>query len=758
MAAARSVAGPPSVEVGAASHAVLVLVGRVDGRACVLLTRRSQELSAHAGEIGLPGGRAEAGETVGETAIREAAEETGIDPASVEVLGSGPTVRTSQDGVDVVPVFARWISPHPLQVTQEAEEILLVPVSTLVDGQNLRAFEDRSGRRAWAWVLSEGLVWGFTALVVELLLDELVPGWAGDVSPAGLPPSLVITDPFDKFAGPVTGHAGLLIADQLRAERVDEVCVLIGGHISPILDGCASRGVRLLDFRHEAAAVHAADGLARLRRRPAVAAVTAGPGVTNAITAVANAWYAQSPVVLLTGRNPLSWEGMGSLQDAPHVELLRPVTKRVETAYDGYRLPELLHWSMTAAIAGRPGPTALDLPLDVQLTQVPVGAGALPGSRRFTSAAGPDPEAVAEVAALLTAARHPVIMAGSGAYWSAAEQELALVAERLCAPVYCNGLARGLLPPQHPSALRLTRSRALGDSDVVLIVGADLDFRLGYGRGKEFRHDMAIVHVSPDASTIGHNRPIRYGVTSEVRPFLAALLDQLTGAPSSDWLDRLTMEESRRLDDQRAALEATSDPIHPLRLVGDVARYLDQDAVMIVDGGDIATMAASVLSPALPGHWLDPGPFGCLGVGIPFAIAARVAHPGAQVLAVVGDGAFGFNALELDSAVRQQLPFVVVVGNDGAWGEMRTFHEELFGPDHPDAQYLSQATRYDLLARSLGGHGERVEHPEDIIPALDRAFASGVPAVVDVVLDPAYRHRGSIAGQAASLRRTTGTG
>jgi len=763
------------------THAVLVLIGRVEGTARLLLTQRASALRSHPGSIALPGGRREDSEAPEATALREASEEVGLDPGTVEVLGRGPLVRMPPDGVEIVPVFARWRRPHPLNGSAEVSRVLLVRVAELLDEQNLRRFESPDGRCAWAWQLADGLVWGVTALMVELLLNETFPGWADGRDPRDLPADRVVREPAagpdtvhvgEPAAGPDTVHvgepaaaaspgaqrvhAGHLLAAQLVTEGIQEVFTLIGGHISPVFDGCARRGIRLIDVRHEAAAVHAADGLARLRRAPQVAAVTAGPGLTNAITAVANAWYAQSPVIVLSGRNPLSLEGLGTLQDGPHVELLRPVTKRAETAYDGYRLAELLHWSITAATAPRSGPTLLDLPLDVQLTPVPADDEAsLPGRCRFTAPPGPDPDEVAAVARLLAGARHPVVLAGSSAYWSGAEDALQAFAAVLRGPVYCNGLARGMLPPGHPNALRLTRSAALRGADAVVVLGADFDFRLGYGRGAEFAPGVPVVHVDPQPDRIGHTRPVQYGVVSDVRLFLQALtqLDgKYAGVTDADWLPSLRAEEDRRHARRLTMLDADQVPIHPMRFVAEVARFADRDAVFVADGGDVAAMAASVLEPALPAHWLDTGPFGCLGVGIPFAMAARVAYPSAQVLAVLGDGAFGFNAMELDSAVRQRLPFVAAVGNDGAWGEMRTFHELLFGPDHREGQYLSLDARYDKVAQALGGYGERVDRPEQIAPALARAADSGAPAVVYLVLDRSYRHQGNTAGAATALR------
>ncbi|HEY0166890.1 MAG TPA: thiamine pyrophosphate-binding protein [Jatrophihabitans sp.] len=749
------------------SHAVLALIGRVDGTARLLLTTRSAELRAFPGDIALPGGRCEPGESPAQTVLREAFEEVGLEPETVEVLGESPLIRLPENDDLIVAVYARWRKPHPLKSSAEVADPLLVPVAVLLDESTHRRAVAEDGRAAVAWRLpGGGVIWGLTALVVQLLLEEMAPGWSGsrdlDQLPAIDPVTGAEAQPAratGRIPAPAAGRipaqartgADLLCA-QLTAEGITEVMTLTGGHISPIFQGCAQQGIRLIDFRHEAAAVHAADALARLRRRPQVAAVTAGPGLTNSVTAIANAWYAQSPVVLLSGRNPVLLEGLGGLQDAPHVELLRPITKRAETAMDGSRLAELTEWAFTAAQAPRSGPVLLDLPLDVQLT--PVTDGVLPGCRRFTSAPGPDPDEVAAVARLIGSATRPVLLAGSGAYWSAAADSLTELAQTLGAPTYCNGLARGMLPPDHPSALRFSRSEALRSADVVLVLGADFDFRLGYGRPPVFGDDVAVVHVDPDASRIGHARDVRHGVVSDIRLFLEALNrlgHSFARRVEPDWLTELRACDDRRRAASQQAIELDQVPIHPLRFIAELARFADPDATLIVDGGDIASMAASALAPNAPGRWLDTGPFGCLGVGIPFAMAARLAHPDNQVLAVLGDGAFGFNGMELDSAVRQSLPFVAAIGNDGAWGEMRTFHETMYGAENMQAQYLSQGTRYDRVSEALGGYGERVELPDQIAGALRRAADSNLPAVIDVVLDPSYRHRGATSAAAASL-------
>ncbi len=542
-------------------------------------------------------------------------------------------------------------------------------------------------------------------------------------------------------------HGGRLIADALQAEGIDVLFTLTGGHISPIYDGCKDVGIRVIDVRHEQAAAHAADAYARLTLRPGAAAVTAGPGVTDAITGVTNAYYANAPMVLLGGRNPLALEGMGALQDAPQIELLRPVTKRADTALETRRLREVLGYAFRDARSPRMGPTYVDLPMDVLMGTVDEDQ-VVPAGARFTSPAGPDPDAVRRAAELLAAAEHPVILSGSGTYWAQASEELDQLATLAQLPVYVNGMSRGILPSAHPHLLGLTRKHALRQADVVLALGVDFDFRLGYGRPPTYRDDVAVIHVDPQADRIGHNRPVELGVVSDVRALLTALLEHegtLGRTTASSWLEDLRADESRRAASRDEASMSDASPVHPLRFAREVARWVDPESIVIGDGGDIVAHTAGQVRVDKPGHWMDPGPFGCLGVGAPFALAARHVHPDAPVLVVYGDGSFGLNGMEFESAVRQDLPFVGVMGNDGAWGEMKAFHERVYGAEGMVAQDLSQATGYERMVEALGGYGERVARPQDIAPALDRAQESGVPALINVILDRTFRRESTSA-------------
>jgi len=531
-------------------------------------------------------------------------------------------------------------------------------------------------------------------------------------------------------------HGGQVVAKKLVAEGVRHVFTLTGGHISPIYDGCAREGsIRLLDFRHEQAAVHAADGFARLNRQASVAAVTAGPGLTGAITGIANAYYSQSPVVLLGGSNPIGLAGMGSLQDAPQPELLKPITKRTDTVLDAFRIGEVLNYAFNAALSQRYGPVYIDLPLDVQLSRVNENEVIIPKGWSAKTLAGPDTDAVNKFLDLLSRSKRPVAIAGSGAYWSCADTELERFAAISQVPLFLNGQARGLLHGDNEFLFNLSRREALQRADLLIILGADLDFRLGYGRPPQIPMQLPVIQVDPASDRLGHNRPLALGITSDVRGFLREVLrhDDILACTRTDWLAELRSIDHAKTLVRHIDLSSNQVPIHPLRFAAEVSAFLDEDAVVVLDGGDIAALTASVVRVNRPGHWLDPGPFGCLGVGVPFAMAARLTHPSKQIVCVLGDGAFGFNGFEYDSSVRHDLPFIGVMGNDGAWGEMRTFHEKLFGNEHMECQYLNQSTAYHKVVEALGGYGERVDRPEDIRPALKRAAESGLPSLVNVL-------------------------
>jgi acetolactate synthase I/II/III large subunit len=525
-------------------------------------------------------------------------------------------------------------------------------------------------------------------------------------------------------------HGGHLIAQVLKAEGVRYLFTLSGGHIAPIYDGCVAEGIEVIDFRHEQNAAHAADAWARITLDPGICAVTAGPGVTDAVTGIANAFYASSPVLMLSGREPLREFGMGSLQSMDHVTLLSSITKWAQTCYQTQALASYVSTALRYATAGRPGPVFLDVPLDVQVDMA--RDAEVPTSYRTMARPLGDPDFVRRAVELLQGADHPVVFAGSGVRWAGAHEELAALAEALKAPVFLNSLGRGCLPPDHPYFFSAARRHALEGCDVLLGLGVDWDFRLGYGR-KGVNPDVKVIQVDVAAEHIGRNRSVDVGIVGDPGAVIGQLLEAGVGrADEPPWTGEVRQTEEARRAKMREGMDADVSPIHPYRFAREIRDFLDDDAVVVGDGGDIVGHTAAILHARSPGHWLDPGPLGTLGVGPGFAIAARLAKPDKQVAVVYGDGAFGLNAMEYDTAIRKGLPFVGIIGNDQAWGQTKVVQQYMYG-NTPAAELGD--TPYEKMVEALGGYGERVEKPGEIRPALERAFDAGVAACVNVMID-----------------------
>jgi acetolactate synthase-1/2/3 large subunit len=547
--------------------------------------------------------------------------------------------------------------------------------------------------------------------------------------------------------GEVLVTGGELVARVLRQAGVEVVFTLCGGHILPIYDGCVRERLRVVDVRHEQAAAHAADAWARLTRNVGVAVVTAGPGVTDAVTGVANAHAARSPLLLIGGAAPLGLRGQGALQEMEQVALLRPVTKGSWTVADTRQIPEVLAAAIRTALTGRPGPVFVEIPVDLLLNDVEERLAPVPTGYVHRTPAPADPAAVARIAGRLAGARRPVVMAGGGVWWDDAAAELRAFAEACGAPVFMNGAGRGCLPAGHPLAFAHARGWALARADVVLVLGAPLDFRLGYGRPPTFAEDAVVCMVDCDPAELGRNRPVEMGVAAHLGRALAQLADALPrglAARWEDWRAEVAARE-REARDRLDAYAATDQvPIAHHRWAAEIARVVTPDTIVIGDGGDVVGCASRYVPLHRAGQWLDPGPFGCLGVGPPFALAAKLLHPDRRVLLIAGDGAFGLNGMEMETLVRFGAPVTCIIGNDGGWGQIRNPQLSFFGEERAVATSLP-TTRYDLMVEALGGRGAFITDPKDIGPALERALASDQVWCLNVVLDPAaYRRTGQV--------------
>ena len=537
-------------------------------------------------------------------------------------------------------------------------------------------------------------------------------------------------------------HGGRLVAKRLRAAGVTKLFTLSGGHLFSIFDGCREEGIDLVDVRHEQSAAFAAEGWAKATREPGVAALTAGPGVTNGMSALASAQMNSSPIVVLGGRAPAMRWGMGSLQEIDHVPFVAPVTKQARTADQTAAIPGLVDDALRAATEPPTGPTFVDFPLDHVFMEAPV-EDAAPVALHDPLAA-PAAEGVEAAAELLRSAERPVVMAGTGLYWSRAEEALLRLCDELQVPVFLNGLARGCVPADHALFFSRARGTALKGADVALVVGVPMDFRLGFGGS--FGDETRIVVVGSAPA----DRPQPREVAAELYGGVAATLDALrssaAGGPDRGaWVEQLQGVENEKRAAEQEELADERAPLHPMRVYGELNQVLDRGTIVIGDGGDFVSYAGRMIETFEPGCWMDPGPYGCLGSGPGYAIAAKVARPDRPVCLLLGDGAFGFAGLEFDTMVRHGLPVVGVMGNNGIWGLEHHPMKFLYG--YSVAAELQPGLRYDRVVEELGGHGELVQRPEELRPALERAFAAGRPALVNVLTDPevAYPRKANLA-------------
>jgi acetolactate synthase-1/2/3 large subunit len=526
----------------------------------------------------------------------------------------------------------------------------------------------------------------------------------------------------------------------LSAYGVGELFTLSGGHIFPIYDGCVKAGLRIVDVRHEQTAAFAAEGTAKLTRRPGVAALTAGPGVTNGVSAVTTARFNGSPLLVLGGRAANARWGSGSLQELDHLPILQSVTKRAFTASSTSHLATDVAGAISSAISPHRGPVFVDLPLDVLFAEADADAPVADAPR----GTAPDPDDVARAGRLLAGAARPALVAGGDVWWEGAEEALRHLVESLRIPTFANGLGRGCLPADHAMAFSRTRS-LLSEADVVVVVGTPLDFRLSFGRFGE----ASVIHVVDSPESVASHVKVAASVAGELSTALEEMAEVALGgggvADHEAWIARLDDEERGRREGEGVLLAADTAPVHPMRVYGELRRRLDRDAVVIGDGGDFVSYAGRLIDSFHPGCWMDPGPYGCLGTGLGYALAARIVHPDRQVVLLAGDGALGFSAMDIDTLVRHRLPVVIVVGNNGVWGLEKHPMQAMYGYDV--AADLRPGCPYDEVAEALGGAGETVERPDQVGPALDRALGSGVPYLVNVITDPdvAYPRSSSLA-------------
>jgi acetolactate synthase I/II/III large subunit len=544
------------------------------------------------------------------------------------------------------------------------------------------------------------------------------------------------------------GHGGDFAVEVARAHGVETLFTLSGAHVFPLYDGAvkAVPPMRLVDVRHEPSAVFAAEATGKLTRTPGLAVLTAGPGVTNGVSAVAQASFSGSPLVVIGGRAPTHRWGSGSLQEIDHPPILASITKLAGTVHDVADIADRVDEAFRVAGLSHRGPTFLDVPMDQLYSRATLELPADWSPDRVE----PDADSVNEIAGLLGQAERPVLVLGTDVWADAAEDAALRLVESTGIPTITNGMGRGIVPGGHPLLVTRARSVAFGQCDLAVVVGTPLDFRLGYGSfgGREGAAPARVVHVADSAEQVPRHAELAasaYGDLSLAMDGMRDAVERLPRRPDwSSWVERLQQTSAAAAERDVVLLGADSDPIHPARIYGELVPRLADDAVVIGDGGDFVSFAGKFIEPKRPGGWLDPGPYGCLGAGLGAAIAARIARPSAQVVLLLGDGAAGMSLMDVDTLVRHELPVVMIVGNNSAWGLEKHPMRFLYGYDV--IADLAPGTRYDEVAQALGAEGETVTSPSEIGPALDRAFAAGRPYLVNVLTDPEVAYPRSTTG------------
>ena len=534
----------------------------------------------------------------------------------------------------------------------------------------------------------------------------------------------------------ITG--GELVAKALKAEGIDVIYTLCGGHIIDIYNGCLNEGIKIIDVRHEEVAAHAADGYARMTGKPGCAVVTAGPGTTHAITGVANAFRAEIPMLLIGGQSSLTQHKMGSLQDLPHVDMMQPITKFAATVMSTERCADMVSMAFRETRNGSYGPSFLEIPRDVLDTSVPLSKAILPQAGKYSASPKTlaDPVDIQKAADMISKAERPCILLGQQVWTCQSSEEAVEFVRKMNIPAYLNGAARGTLPPGDPHHFHRTRRNAFTKSDCIIIVGTPFDFRMGYG--KRLNPNANVIQIDMDYRTVGKNRDITIGLVGHIGRTLSAIADAGTKTNRDDWFKELRSGEESALEKLMPTFTTDKSPISPYRVAWELNQFLNEDTIYIGDGGDVVTISAQAVQPKRPGGWMDPGPLGTLGVGVPYAIAAKQSSPESEVLLYCGDGAFSMTGMDFEAFVRHKLPVLVVVGNNSAQNQIRFGQIMKYGEEKGNVGNILGDVPFDEFAKVFGGHGESVREAKDIQPALQRAreaVKAGTPAIVNIWVD-----------------------
>src|SRR5215475_12508140 len=529
-----------------------------------------------------------------------------------------------------------------------------------------------------------------------------------------------------------------ILAKSLVSQGMDTLFYIMGGPMIETEAAIIKLGGRAVDTRHEQAASLMAHAYSRVTRKPGVCMGASGPGATNLVTGVANAFVDAAPMIAVGGSSPRVLYETEAFQEIDQLAVFKPITKWAERIYDARRIPDVLASAFRQATSGRPGPVYVDLPGDVLGEKVEEEAIKYPAAWKPAPRTLGDAEAIKEAIALLARAQRPIIVAGSGVWWSDGAAALRAFVDATGIPFWTKPIARGLIPEDHALSFLNARSTAFTETDCVLAVGTRFDWMIQFGLPPRFAADMKVIHVDVNPAELGHNREVDVPIAGDARAVLEQLRAEAEGKlrPNmyASWTGKLRTLDAEKGADQDKAMSSDELPMHPLRLCKEVRDFIRRDAILVVDGQEILNFGRQAIPTYVPGHRLNSGAFGVMGVGLPYGVGAKVAKPDTQVLVLHGDGSFGINAMDIDTAVRHQIPVVCVISNNGGWTADTPWTRPLPKP----GRHLGH-TRYDKLAQDLGAHGEFVEKPHDIRPALERAWASGKPAVVNVITDDKAR-------------------
>jgi thiamine pyrophosphate-dependent acetolactate synthase large subunit-like protein len=525
-----------------------------------------------------------------------------------------------------------------------------------------------------------------------------------------------------------------LVARALKNEGADTMFFIMGGPMLDAQNTCRKLGMRMIDVRHEQAAAMMANAYARVSGKAGVCSAASGPATTNLITGLAHAYTDSAPVIALGGASPISQFHWEAFQEIDQLSMMRPACKWAGQAIIAKRIPEYINMAYRQALTGRLGPAYLDLQGDVLYSRVDEEEVIMPQPAKTEHRIPGDPGLVKEAIDVLARAERPVLVTGSGILWSNASEELRQFVDATGIPFYTTPQGRGVVPEDHPRSFLSARSLAFKEADAFLVLGTRFNYVITFARAPRFNADAKVIQVNIDPAEIGKNRPVDIGIVGDVKTVLRQMLELVKGKfnPKKDtpWIDALREQDMKGQSRLEPFMNSDEQPIHPLRLCKEVRDFLDRDAILVVDGQEILNYGRQSIPTHTPGHRLNSGPFGTMGVGVPFGVGAKVAKPDKQVLVLHGDGSFGMNAMEMDTAVRHNIPIVTVISLNGGWTA---------DPDGGKIGRNLGYQRYEKMMDAFGGHGEYVEKPAEIRPALERAFASGKPAIVNVKTD--YRAR-----------------